>query len=158
MSPGALSGEVSVSTLRPLRDVGLLESGVDDSSRNVPRGRGLEREGSLLWLPMFAETESARFRPGGLVTLQRLTLSLLFIMALWTKPPKPLVGEPDRIGEPLPLAGSAEPSAGDVSFVGYSNRGGLSETGEAKRFSVGLVTSAFVEERWFGVSADMPGS
>lgn len=132
MSAGAFSGKVSGSTLGPLCDVGLLESGVDDSSRNVPRGRGLERDESLLWFPMFAETESARFKPGGLVTLQRLTLSLLFIMALWTKPPRPLVGEPDLMGELLPLAGSPAPSGGDVSFVGYSNRGGLSETGEAK--------------------------
>lgn len=53
-------------------------------------------------------TESARAILGGLATLHRLTLSDLFIMALWTKPPMPFVGDVDRKGEVRPLrAGDA---------------------------------------------------
>ena len=45
-------------------------------------------------------TESPRFNPAFACTLHLLfTLSDLFIMALWTKPPKPLVGEGGRPDE-----------------------------------------------------------
>lgn len=42
-----------------------------------------------------------RCRPG-VVTLHLLTLSVRFIIALWTKPPIPLVGDAGRVGEVWP--------------------------------------------------------
>lgn len=61
-------------------------------------------------------TESALCRPGGEVTLQRLTLSLLFIIALCTNPPAPLVGDSGRTGDVRPDGGDAIVSCGGSSF------------------------------------------
>ncbi len=56
-------------------------------------------------------TESPRFRPALAWTLHLLlTLSDLFIIALWTKPPRPLVGDGGRSAEESTL--EVRPSAG----------------------------------------------
>src|SRR5690606_28691167 len=51
---------------------------------------------------------STRCKPAGEFTLQRLTLSERFIMALWTKPPMPLVGDTGRVGDVRPGETEAE--------------------------------------------------
>jgi len=99
-------------------------------------------------------TESARFRPGGLVTLHLLTLSLRFIMALWTKPPMPFVGEADRSGDVRPEGETIVCSVMGFSSIGSSGRGGFKATGEPSL----PLASAREGGRSLGFSADMPGS
>lgn len=56
----------------------------------------------------------------GVVTLHLLTLSVRFIIALWTKPPIPFVGEAGRVGEVWPDEVPSLPawiSAGGPSFT-----------------------------------------
>lgn len=54
---------------------------------------------------------SGRVNAGGLATDHRFTLSLLFIIALCTNPPMPLVGEVVRAGEERPVGVKATGSA-----------------------------------------------
>jgi hypothetical protein len=60
------------------------------------------------------------------VTLHLFTLSLLFIIALCTNPPAPLVGESGRMGDVRPEGGETMGSCGGSSFcVGVKGRDGL---------------------------------
>ena len=97
---------VSLSSIMvPCREVGR-ELGRDAGRDNdlaeddpVVRDEGI----AAIMLLRLDTTESARVRPGGEVTLHRLTLSDLFIMALCTKPPRPLVGDVARIADDGPV-------------------------------------------------------
>lgn len=67
---------------------------------------GRERELGCAFIPplsiklaRFDATDSARAKPVVDATLHLLTLSVLFIMALCTKPPIPFVGEMGRVGD-----------------------------------------------------------
>jgi hypothetical protein len=92
------------------------------------------------------------------VTLHRLTLSDLFIIALCTKPPIPFVGELDR---ELDRVGDIRPGDGSRSPRGLSSPaskpGGLSVGGVANLILVGVAGSS-TGGLGFGSSADMPGS
>lgn len=75
--------DVSISSCcSPWRDDGLLDPGVVDFSRITLCGREPIKADERSYGPLFEAIESARVSPGGLVTLHRLTLSDLFIMAL----------------------------------------------------------------------------
>ena len=99
--------------------------------------------------------ESARVKPGGLVTLHLLTLSERFIMALCTKPPIPLVGDGVRAGENRPVGEGEPPSAGVFSSAAPSNRGGLRGSGD-----ISFETAAGGDVGSFagGTSAVIPGN
>lgn len=98
--------------------------------------------------------ESARANPGGDATLHLFTLSDRFIMALWTKPPMPFVGETGRpsardgdrssvddLSRPTGDRSSVEDrsrvgdrsSVEDRSRVGDSNSAGGSKRGDGIR-------------------------
>ena len=93
------------------------------------------------------------------MTLHLLTLSDRFIIALCTNPPRPLVGEIDRVGEERPLPGESagERSIGprsappELSAVGGSNLCELDKVNGVPVLAIelrGLVLSK---------SRDMPG-
>lgn len=128
-----------------------LEPGRDDSaertserSRNMLVGRDLERA-MLDRSPARPEAMvSPLAMPGGEATLHLLTLSDLFIMALCTKPPMPLVGDGGFVGEERPDTGDAVmerprsrigagSSGGGVFSEGGSSRGPLArDSGDAR--------------------------
>ena len=93
------------SAMAPWRDVGR-EFG-REAGRDIDRA-GLDTGMAAIMLLRLDTTESARVKLGGEVTLHRLTLSDLFIMALCTNPPSPLVGEVILVGEALPVLGEAD--------------------------------------------------
>src|SRR4051812_17292768 len=106
-------------------------------------------------------TESARCSPAGEFTLHRFTLSDLFIIALWTNPPIPLVGDSGRVGDVRP--------GGDISLwlllvsgVGGSSRwAGLRISGEPSFARIpgedGRISAASLNGS-AEVSRDIPGS
>ncbi len=145
-------------------EVGLEPStDASDLSLNMLVGRDLERECMLF---RFEATESARASPGGEVTLHRFTLSDRFIMALWTKPPIPLVGEMGLVGderpepstEPRRPSGASSSGAFSVggSSLGVEDMGG----GEARRrsadFSGSMALGASLAS--VGAGRSIPGS
>jgi hypothetical protein len=81
-------------------------------------------------LPRLLKVEVCLVRAGGVCVLHRLeTLSLRFNMALWTKPPMPLVGDAgrSRSGEILPWVGDmarARAALSSASAVGGCSAGG----------------------------------
>lgn len=85
-----------------------LEVGLGLVSRDLLVGRGVNSGCGLPVRPLPSKllrldaTDPARFKPAGELTLQRLTLSVRFIMALWTNPPIPFVGEAGLVGELRP--------------------------------------------------------
>lgn len=90
--------------------------------------------------------ESPRFKPALACTLHLLlTLSDLFIIALWTKPPRPLVGEAGRPADESTLGLRPTPDTSESWTivrsrglkVGKSSSGDL--VGEAAAMEAGLL-------------------
>jgi hypothetical protein len=76
------------------------------------------KAGPAASMPLLLATESPRFKPGAACTLHLLlTLSERFIMALSTKPPRPLVGEGGLLDDPQPGKAAEDISAGFSSLV-----------------------------------------
>jgi hypothetical protein len=133
-------GVISLSD-SPCRDVGRLEPGVVAPGPDLLCGRVFkDRPG-----PWFDWIELTRLRLGGLVTLHRLTLSDLFIIALWTKPPMPFVGELDReldrVGDKRPGEAFERRPSRDLSSAA-SKPGGLRDGGFASFILVGVAGSS----------------